>query len=360
MTTPTPPPARLAARVAPRPFLALCALIALPGLFAMACSSGGGSGSDSSSSSGAGGNGSPDAGTPDASIGDSSVLVGTFQVRLVPPVPASGNSPEVPGYTSVLGKIYDGPTPSQIVWEKAGEEGACQLLTPRVPFCSQPCGGSAVCVEDETCKDYPIAHSAGKVTAKGFRTAAGPTEFTMSPVANSYQLPAGVSLPYPAFDEGQELSLSASGEYYSAFSLKAPGISPLVLLNDSIVIETGKAVKLSWTPPGKAGISKIHVKLDISHHGGTKGMIECDADDTGSLDLPASLLGQLTDLGVAGFPSIIVSRRATGSATIAPGRVDLIVSSDVEHAVEIPGVTSCTDSSQCPNGQTCQADLTCK
>jgi hypothetical protein len=320
------------------------------GLLTPACSTSGG---------GEGGS-TPDPGPPDASPGDPTILVGTFQVSLTPPVPASGGTPETPGYTSVLGKVYDGPTPSQIVWEEAAKEGDCKLSTPRVPFCNEPCGGSAACVEDDTCQDYPLPHSAGTVTARGIRTASGETQFTMDPVANSYQTPAGVTLVYPAFAEGDEINLDAAGEYFSAFSLASRGISPLELSNQTVTLEPDQAVNLTWTPPGVAGLSTIHVKLDISHHGGTKGMIECDTEDTGSLELPAALLTQLTDLGVAGFPSIIVTRKAVGQTTIAEGRVDLVISSEIERAVEIPGLASCSTDADCQSGQTCQSDLTCK
>lgn len=325
--------------------------------FTLACSQSEGAGAGTGTGTGTGGG---DAGAVPGETGDPSVLAGTFQVRLVRPVAATGGNPEMAGSTAVVGKVYDGPTLSQIIWEEAAKEGACRLSTPRVPFCSQSCGGSAACVEDDTCHDYPVARSAGRVKVRGLQTESGEAEFTMAPVVNNYQPPAGVKLRYPAFAPGDEIAFEASGDYFGAFTLKASGISPLVLLNDTITLEPGQPVKLTWTPPDAAGTSTIHVKLDISHHGGTKGMIECDTDDTGSLDLPGPLLTKLTDLGVAGFPTIVVTRSAVGFATIAPGRVDLIVSSDVEHAVEVPGLTSCSDEQDCPGGQTCQDDLTCR
>jgi hypothetical protein len=353
MSIPTSRTARRALDLANQHRSHIAAALAILSLSALACSSSVTPGT----TSGAGG---PDAGQPDGSIGDPNTLVGTFQVRLIAPVPATANTPGTPGNTAVLGKIFDGPTPNQIVWEEVAKEGACRLSTPRVPFCKEPCGGSAACVEDDTCQDYPLAHSAGKVTVKGLQTESGAATFTMDPIADNYQPPGSVKLLYPAFAEGDEVSVEASGDYFSAFTLTAKGVAPLMILNDTITIETDKAVTLTWTPPGQAGLSKIYVKLDISHHGGTKGMLECDTDDTGSIDLPAALLTQLVNLGVAGFPTIVVSRKAAGSTTIAPGRVDLIIASDVERGVAIPGLTSCTSDMDCPNGQTCQSNLSCK
>jgi hypothetical protein len=326
------------------------ALAGILGLFAVACSS----------SETTGNNTSPDAGQqPDSATGDPNILVGTFQVRLVAPVPAMDNMPETPGYTSVVGKIYDGPSPSQIIWEEVTKEGDCKLSTPRVPFCSTPCGGSAACVEDEKCQDYPLAHSAGTVTLTGLLTETGPIEVAMNPVVNTYQ-PTGLKLLYPPFKEGDAVTVSASGEYYRAFSITGKAIPPLELLNDMITLEPDKPVSLSWKAPAQADIATVHVKLDISHHGGTKGMIECDAKDTGALEISAPLIKQLMDLGVAGFPSIILTRESVAGATIAEGRVDLAIASGLERFVVIPGLTSCTDTADCPDGQTCQSDLTCK
>ena len=329
----------------------------LIGLLAMGCSSGN-NGDTSSSSTGE--SSSSSGGTSDGGTGDPNTLVGSFQVKLIAPIPATPSSPEVPGSTAVLGKIYDGPTPSAIIWELAMQEGACTLSTPRVPFCSTPCGGSAACVDDDKCQDYPLAHSAGTVTAKGLHPQAGGDTFAMNPIVNAYQAPGDVKLPYPAFSEGEAISFSAAGDYYQAFTVASVGIAPLVFGTQTITVESGKPIPLTWTVPTKTGNSRIYVKLDISHHGGTKGMIECDADDSGSLEISANLVTKLVELGVAGFPTIIVNRKATGSTTISQGRVDLVVTSSIEQAVEIPGLNSCTANEDCPMGQTCQSDLTCK
>ncbi|MCY1059414.1 hypothetical protein [Nannocystis sp. SCPEA4] len=291
--------------------------------------------------------------------GDAEVLVGSFQISLVAPIPAAGDTPATPGKTTVLGKVYDGPVPEQIVWEEAASAGDCRLLTPRIPLCSTPCGGSAVCVEDETCRDYPTAGSVGTVTVEGLRTEGGDDPFTMDPVANTYQPGGSVKLAYPAFAEGDAIHLEAPGDVLGGFSVDARGIAPLELVSEDIELASGAAITLAWEAAAQPELSTIHVKLDISHHGGTKGKIVCAAADTGALEIGADLVTDLLALGVAGFPSIIVTREHVGSTTIAQGRIDLVIGAGVERFVTIEGLTSCSDDSQCSAGQTCQPDLTC-
>jgi hypothetical protein len=109
------------------------------------------------------------------------------------------------GFASFLGKIFDGTTPAQIVWEEKAREGDCWLSEPRVPFCETPCGGSAVCVEDDVCHPYPTAISVGTVTLSGVQTTDGRSEFSMDPIASSYQPTGGIRLPCEPFAAGDEV-----------------------------------------------------------------------------------------------------------------------------------------------------------
>jgi hypothetical protein len=295
-----------------------------------------------------------DAGTSGGDAGVQAV-VGSFTISLVAP---TGNDSS--GHTTLVGKVYDGPTPAQVIWQVAQEIESCRLSTPRVPFCSEPCGGSAVCVEDDMCQPYPTAHSVGTVRVTGVKTTSGANEFAMEPVAKTYQPPAGVQLPFPAFEQGDAIRVEAKGGDFSAFSLAARGVSPLELADNKLALERGSPFELAWSPSGALGVSQIHVKLDVSHHGGTKGMIECDADDNGALSIAPELVTALLDLGAAGYPTVIVTRHSDGSSRIAPGLVNLSVASIVEKDVQIPGLASCTSNSECPSGQKCQSDLTCK
>ncbi|MFV8751742.1 hypothetical protein ACNOYE_14450 [Nannocystaceae bacterium ST9] len=283
----------------------------------------------------------------DESGGDSESLVGSFQLQLAEPDTAS-----------LVGKIYDGPTPRTLIWEPSLEAGACRLSTPRVPFCSVACGGSAACVEDETCQAYPNALSVGEVLVSGVTTSEGETSFTMTPIADNYQVPAGTALAYPPFTEGDTVALAAEGDELAGFELAAAAIAPLELATDQFELDPAADLLLEWTAGGAN--SKILVELDISHHAGTKGMIECETDDVGSLAIPAAMVAALLDLGVAGYPTIIVTRESKGSAPTTAGRVELVISSKVERAVVIAGLVSCTDDADCPEAQTCQPNLMCQ
>jgi hypothetical protein len=179
----------------------------------------------------------------------------------------------------------------------------------------------------------------------------------MDPVANSYQPAADVMLPFAAFSEGASLGFAASGS--SPFALEAPGIAPLELVQADYLLTSSEPLELGWAPPASPQSSRIHVKLDISHHGGSKGKVECDVDDDGAFTLPVALTAELLSLGYAGYPSIVVARSSTGSAPATVGRVTLTVSSTVERFIQISGLTSCSEDADCPVDQTCQSDLSC-
>ncbi len=286
--------------------------------------------------------------------GGSDQLVGTFLLSLVSP------QAERSGYTSMFGKVFDGPTPSPILWEEASKNEYCRLLTPRVPHCQESCGATAICAEDDQCQAYPASLAVGTVTVTGVQTKSGESSFSMDPIVDNYQ-PVGLELAYPAFAAGDPIGVSAAGAgAVSAFAIQAQGIADLELLNPAIEFATGQAVTLSWTPPAAVTASDIFVKVDISHHGGTKGLIECQAPDAGSLELSAEMLDALTALGSSGFPYLSISRKALGSVVTSVGRVDLAIVSTVNQEVSIPGLVSCNQDQDCPLGQICRDDLKCE
>lgn len=276
-------------------------------------------------------------------------LLGTFQIDLVAP------ADDTPGYTAVLGKVFDGTQPETVIWTEAMSAGGCVLKTPSVPFCSTPCGATAACVATDTCQVYPTSQSVGTVSVEGVAEA----DIELTSVQNNYQLPASITLGYPAFAEGATLKIHASGSAFTpAFTASAQAIAPLALSTPSFALAAATSLPIAWTPA--TAPSTVEVKLDISHHGGSKGKVECSFDDSGSAEISAAIVDQLLDLGAAGFPTIIITRVSTGHAATADGHIDLLVSSQFEEPIDVPGVISCTTTDECPDGTTCQDDLTCR
>jgi hypothetical protein len=302
---------------------------------------------------GAGGGSMADAAV---TLGDAGTLVGTFQF-----LHTVGDGTPGSGTASLVGKVYDGPSPAALIWEKKLEENDCTLLTPRVPFCATPCGGSAVCVENDVCQSYATSKPAGTVHVTGAVGTSGAVEFDMTAIANTYQPPASVTLAKPPFTDGTPVTLSASGgAAVLPFTLTSSGVAPMALTGAANTLDRAQPLTLTWTPGAAATGARIKVKLDISHHGGTKGQILCDTADDGTHTLSTTLVGRLLDLGVAGYPTVVVRRERTGSALVAQGRVDLAVGSEQERTVLIPGLTSCTGDTDCTPPQTCQPDLRCQ
>ncbi len=280
-------------------------------------------------------------------------MVGGFAIKRVA---ASGNSE---AFTSLVGRVYDGATPQAVLFDVDTIDGDCVLLVPRVPFCDPPCGGQ-VCTDGDVCVAYPSSQTVGAVTVTGMLTAQGDSSFVMSPIANNYQPPASVQLGIDALAEGAAVELVAAGSAFTtAFTLAGVGIASLELTASALVLDGQHDVTVAWTQPAVAGDARVHLRLDISHHGGTRGKVECDTQDDGAFAIPAALTQQLVDRGIAGFPTLIVSRDAVTRTAIANGVVQLTVASSVEVAVDIPGLVSCSDDSQCQTPQTCGANLSC-
>lgn len=292
-----------------------------------------------------------------ADVADGSTpLQGSFVIQLV------AATATAPAYANVIGRVQQGETPEATLWDVALAEGDCRVVTPRTPFCASPCGVSGVCTAGGACRPYPAARAAGTVRLTGLRTTTGPAPIELTLVANNYQPPASVTLAFPPFAEGDALRLESTGiATVPPFALEARGLAPLAVTSAMLEVAMSSPLTLRWTPPGAAGdgAARVRVKLDISHHGGTRGMITCDTTDDGELTIAASLVTRLVGLGVAGFPSIVVTRESVASAALAGGRVRFVISSSTEQSVTVPGVRSCTDDADCMGMGTCRPDLTC-
>lgn len=302
--------------------LLIVALIALsPTALMMACSSSS--------------RGSPDAGAPtddggdDTAPSDTAALVGTFTVQLTDTSASFG------------GTIYDGvyPTVEPVTIES---NEACALLKVNTPSCPT-CASGSVCVADGACVPYPTARNLGTLTVTGLKESDGITSFTVNPVAMKY---GETSLSNPPFAEGDVVEVATSGGDFSAFSVQAAGITPLVLANGNITLAKDQDLTLQWTAPSDPNLSFIHVEIDMS--GGAKGIISCEGEDYGLLTVDGSLITGLIDLGVTKAPRMAISRVTVGGTD----SVLLKIQSTVEKNLAVTGYTctTATAATDCTSG----------
>ena len=324
----------------------------------------GGTGDSTSSASNTGAGGNTTGGGGGGGNGGVTAVVGTFEVELVPEQEETENAAAREAFTSVLGRVYDYPVPNQIDWELEDEQAGCRLLVPRIPFCDPACSGGAVCSEADECTPFPEAFDLGEVTLTGIATQSG-EDVTMDPLppSNTYQPLASAGILYPPFAAGDSIALATEGGDLEPFSVTATGIDELVLMEPeaALTLAPDTPAELGWQSPQSEG-SHIEVVIDISHHGGQKGEIVCEVEDSGQLTIPAELVTGLIDLGFSGFPTVLISRVATGATMTSAGQVELKLVSAIELAIEIPGLVSCEEAGTtegCPDGETCQDDLKC-
>jgi hypothetical protein len=332
--------------------VATCVALAFAGA---ACSST--SKTPATSADGAGADGAGiEVGVPfDGGLTADTPIVGSFTVELVAATATD------PPRTSLIGVVSDLPTPQGNGWDLVAEVGGCRLSKPAPPFfCDPPCGAGEMCVQGGHCAGAPTSQNLGPVRVTGL----GSKEFTVTPTvaslsSTSYQLPPDVIPPFPPAAEGADVAVIVSAGPYGPFTLHAKVVAPLSS-EGVVTIQKDTPLDLTWDPPGQPDIARLRVRLDISHHGGLTGLIECDVADNGALEIAADLITKLIDLGVAGFNRITLSRVSTGIVAIAPGAVTLQVISKVARDVELAGYTSCNDGMDCPDGKVCMQNSLCQ
>ncbi len=287
-------------------------------------------------------------------------LVGSFTV-LIPP---EGSTEGAEASTSFQGAVRDGAALELTTWTVLEDGGDCVLSEPSIPFCDPACESGSACTTGDQCQAHPEAHSVGMVTLKGLALEDGETEFSLTPLKPNFNyLPgASVRLAYPPAEEGAEVALTSEGGDFSPIAVTTKGIAILEVeaAGSALPISSEAGLTLKWQPPKSSKDSQIFVELDISHHGGARGKINCQTADDGELEIPQSLIAGLIELGFSGFPTISIARKSSGGANIEAGRIVFEIVSALELPLSIPGLVSCTDTAECEDGQTCAADRTCQ
>lgn len=250
-------------------------------------------------------------------------------------------------FTNFQGSVKGGPNPLDDLEQKR-VSGVCRLLAGKVRQCPQSCTNGKVCGPALTCVDIPSQKNAGTITVSGVGMG-----LTVSPSGTGFYLNTE-SIAYPGFDAGATIGLTAAGGEFPAFSLTVKGVAPLTVTPPTEAVRKGAPLRLSWEPSSVMTGARLHIIVSLDNHGttATRQQIECDAPDTGSLDIPEVLVSALWDLGVSGFPSLTMRRRAVESKTVGPGCVEFNVFAEEVLELQLEGITSCTEPEDCP-GKTC-------
>lgn len=319
-------------------------------------STGGSSTSGGSSSGGSTGSGGSE-GTGGAAQ-NTGEPQGLFTLKIEPAAQkVDGSGESITANTTLIGRIWSvEPPPAQLLGVTE-TEGDCQLLEPLLGVtCDPGCTSSQKCVAGNVCAELtPPKHNVGTVSVSGVAKADGTTTFTVDAVADNYQ-PTG--LAFPPCAEGDEVTITSGGGDYDVFNVSTECIVPLDVEGDTVPLAPNQATTITMNPPAAGSNTRIEVNIDISHHGGLKGEIVCDFADTGSITIPAGLITSLINLGVAGFPSVTITRVSSAAVDVATGQVGLRIISPVAKAIEIPGLVSCTEDSPCtPLGQVCNTEF---
>ena len=254
----------------------------------------------------------------------------------------------LPDYSLVAGTVADAVNPITVLTPMAAQ-GDCRLLRRENPFCDPLCEAGQVCNLDEECVPFPSNQDLGRVTVGGLSA-----DVVMQPVEPGRNY-FDTQVPHPAFGPGDLIELRTWDTTFGAdVTLHGVGVEPISLgRDDAWTIFDGQDLHVTWNSAGDSLQSRIWVKLNIDQHGTTPVTLFCDLPDTGSADLPASLLSTLINFGVTGFPNATVARRTVDSADIGGGCMDFSVTSPTQPSVRVDGFIPCNGPPDCPKGQIC-------
>jgi len=247
-------------------------------------------------------------------------------------------------YAAITGTVSDGVIPLTVL-QPVKQVGDCTLLQKKNPFCDPPCGAGELCEHDGSCIPYPENTSVGTVTVTGLLK----EQVVMEPNTQDYYWDP--EAPFPLFEPGAQIDLTASGADGDGFSLTAWGVPDLVLEDAELAMAAGEPLDVSWEPV--EGVWRVWFSLNIDQHGNAPVTLFCEVDDTGAASIPAELVDELLGFGVSGFASADFRRQTVDSISNDAGCVQLSVYSFAPGKLSVQGHTPCKFDPDCPDGEVC-------
>lgn len=306
--------------------------------------------SDSSSGGSAGASSASGGGATAGASNSGTSVWGYVGIDMIP------QSSTTDAHTNVLGALTDRAALPEF-YKLSSTVGECQLLKPTAPFCEAICTATQTCSLEGVCVDNARSVNTGALSLSGLSRTDGTDSFSMSIIGTTYKPLASVSLEYPPCQAGDTVSLEAT-VIGAPFQVNTTCSTPLRLTGaDPLPAESGKPLDVTWEAPASNSDSKVTIEVDVSHHGGSKGIIRCETADSGSFSIDGALMTELTNLGVTGFPNVTVTRKSAEAKAVGAGQIELRVTSYEIRQLSFPGIFSCTEDSECPAATpTCNLD----
>jgi hypothetical protein len=226
--------------------------------------------------------------------------------------------PEVPGEVEGHVEIleYDGLdlgfitaqfTDAALTPELA-REGDCRVY-------EQPCLGQVgACAA-------PEGYSAGTIEVAGLWR-----PLSIEPGFNNLYIVDGV--PRDVFADDAEVTVTAAGDQIDGFTLVARGVEPLEseLAGAELDPLGDGPATFAWTPGAQDARVRLEINAaDVCHAGAHWLVLQCDADDTGSLEVPSRVLAAIPR-GYSGCGAWI-ARYRNAVAAGPSGETELLVAS---------------------------------
>jgi hypothetical protein len=247
------------------------------------------------------------------------------------------------GFATVSGEVLNGVIPVTVLFEKASQ-GGCVLWQKINPFCEDPCEPDEACNHAGECVPYPLPQDVGPIPVNGLTSA-------LILEADAYGYYWDTTVSYPLFEPGARITAKADG----LFELRGIGVGAIELPEEAWELVPGQDMPVTWTPGD--GNGRVELTFNIDQHGITPLTMICDLPDTGSASVPATLLEQMVDNGVTGYPSSWIRRRTADSVSTELGCVDLLVYSHSIVDMTVHGYVPCSSDHDCPEGQHCNLEI---
>lgn len=234
--------------------------------------------------------------------------------------------------------------PAIIRHEEVMRAGGCRHLQP-VPggTCDPPCAANEFCGTDNACEPAPGGVAAGPLTIKGLSE---PIEIEAESFApGSYVGPT--DLPASLFSATDVIGARFEGDTFPTVTLGVTGVAAIdqELVTAGLDLPAGQDGEVTWSP-GADPDACIRVVINgpnIVHGAPLDDIIECEGADTGSLQIPQTLLdsfpaGDTPEL-TEGFdwPLSELTRYSRSRVQTESGAAAMVVRSTAYFPIRHPG-----------------------